>query len=70
MAHTMRRDLFARGEYERVCHGPVRCAWCGQTRRRVFTYVWARYDRTQFAAVEHRRAKTFGAFDCFTVYHS
>jgi hypothetical protein len=35
MAHSMRRDPFARGEYGRVCHGPGQCAWCGQTRPRL-----------------------------------
>jgi hypothetical protein len=70
MAHTMRRDPFARGEYERVSHGPGQCAWCGQTRSRVFTYVWIRDDRTQSTSPDHRRANTFCAFDCFTAYHS
>ena len=70
MAHTMRRDPFARGEYERVCHGPGRCAWCGRTRPRVFTYVWVRGDRTHSTKPDHRRAKTLCAIDCFTAYHS
>jgi hypothetical protein len=64
MAHTMRRDPFARGAYERVCHGPSQCAWCGQTRPRVFTYVWVRDDRTQGTTPDHHGAKTFCAFDC------
>jgi hypothetical protein len=65
MALTMRRDPFARGEYERVCHGQGECAWCGQTRPRVYSYVWVRDDRTQSTAPEHRGAKTFCTFDCF-----
>jgi hypothetical protein len=69
MAHTMRRDLFARGEYERVCQGPGQCAWRGQTRPRVFTFVWVRDDRTQSTSPNHRSANTFCAFDRFTAYH-
>jgi hypothetical protein len=70
MALTMRRDPFARGEYKRVCHGPGECALCGQTRPRVFTYVWVRDDRTRSTTPDHRRAKLFCALACFTVYHS
>jgi hypothetical protein len=70
MAHTMRRDPFARGEYKRLCQGPRECAWCGQTYPRVFTYVWVSDDRTQSTTPELSRAKTFCAFDCFTAYHS
>ena len=70
MALSMRRNPFARGEYERVSHGPGKCASCGQTRLRIFTYVWVRDDRTQSATSDHLRAKKFCAFDCFTMYHS
>ena len=51
MAHTMRRDPFARGEYERVCHGRGECAWCGQKRPRVFSYLWLSDGRTQSTAL-------------------
>jgi hypothetical protein len=70
MTHTMRHDPFARGEYERVCHGPGQCAWCGQTRPPVFTFVWVRDDRPQPTKNEHRGTKNLFAFDCFTAYHS
>jgi hypothetical protein len=70
MALTMRRDPFARGAYERVCHGPGECAWCGQTRPRVYSYVWVKVDRTQSTMPEHRRAKLFCAFDCFNSFYS
>ena len=66
----MRRDPFARGEYERVCHGPGQCAWCGQTRPRFFTLVWVRDDPPQPTKDEHRGTKNFCAFYCFTAYHS
>ena len=46
MPHTMHRDPFGAVQYERVCHGPGECAWCGQKRPRVYTYVWVRDDRT------------------------
>jgi hypothetical protein len=69
MAHTMRRDPFARGEYERVCHAPGQCGRCGQTRPRVYSYVWIRDDRTQSTSPNHRSANIFCAFDRFTAYH-
>jgi hypothetical protein len=70
MAHTMRHDPFARGEYERVCHAPGQCGRCGQTRPRFFTLVWVRDDRPQPTKDEHRGTKNFCAFYCFTAYHS
>jgi hypothetical protein len=70
MALTMRRDPFARGEYERVCHGQGQCAWCGQSRPRVYTYVWVRGDRMQSTTAENRRAKLFCTFNCFSVFYS
>ena len=68
MVHTMRRDPFSRGEYERVCQGTGQCAQCGQTRPRVYTYVWVRDDRTQSTTPEHRSVKSFCTFDCFTSF--
>jgi hypothetical protein len=68
MTHTMHRDPFARGQYERVCHEPGPCAWCGQTRPRVFTYVWVTDDQAPSTTADHRRAKRFCAFDCFTAH--
>jgi predicted lipoprotein with Yx(FWY)xxD motif len=70
MALAMRRDPFARGEYERVCHGQGECAWCGQKRPRVYTYVWVRDDRIGPRTADHRRARTFCAFDCFSAFYS
>ena len=44
--YTCRRDAFARGEYVRFSsHGTGDCAWCGQTRRTVFGYVWQSDDK-------------------------
>jgi hypothetical protein len=65
MAHTMRGNPFARRESERVCQRLGRCASCGHTRPRIYSYVWVRDDRTQSARPGHRRAETFCAFDCF-----
>ncbi len=70
MAHLMRCDPFARGEYERVCHGPGECDWCGQKRPRIYSYVWVKDDRPQSTTADHRRATRFCAFDCFTSFHS
>ena len=70
MAHTMRRDPFARGEYEPVCHGHGECAWCGQERPRVYSYVWTSDGRTHSTALDHRKARKFCTFSCFDVFHS
>ena len=64
------RDPFARGEYEVMGHGPGECAWCGQERPRIHTYVRVPDDRTQSTNLEHRRAKTFCTFDCFQSFHA
>lgn len=38
---TCQRDSFARGELVRFSSGGSGdCAWCGQTRKKVFSYVW------------------------------
>ena len=66
MALTMRRDPFAGGEYERVCYGPGQCAWCGQTRPRVFTYVWVRDDRE----IHDARPSEGQAVLCVRLLHS
>ena len=70
MALAVRRDPFARGEYERVCHGPGECAWYGQTRLRVFTYIWVRDDDNVPRTWKHRAAKLFCTFSCFSVFYS
>ena len=69
MAHTMRRDSFARGEYERVCHGAGDCAWCGQRRPRVFSYVWVTDSLCRTTERAHSNARTFCNFSCFEGYH-
>ena len=51
---TVRRDPFARGEYVRFpSHGTGDCAWCGQTRRVVYGYVWEEDDRPRRAREQH-----------------
>lgn len=42
---TIHRDPFARGEYKRFCTTntviPLHsCRWCGQTPKRLYSYVW------------------------------
>ena len=42
MTTYVRRDPFARGELRRDCHAEAgqRCRWCGQRRRRLYSYTW------------------------------
>jgi hypothetical protein len=73
MPHRVRHDPFARGSFARTCRGPDKCAWCGQIRKSVFTYVWVRDDALDgqpniFA--RHLANHTFCNFDCFRSYHS
>ena len=70
MAHTMRRDPIARGGYERFCHGQGKCAGCGQKCLREYSYVWVSDGRTRSTSPDHRTAKSFCAFDCFTSFYS
>jgi hypothetical protein len=70
MTLTMLRNPFTRGEYERVCHGQGECAWCGQKRPRVYSYVWTSDGRTHNTALDHRRARKFCTFSCFSVFYS
>ncbi len=64
------RNPFARGEYERTCHGQGECDWCGQTRRRVFSYLWVSDGSNSSHAMDHVRNKLFCNFECFTSFYS
>jgi hypothetical protein len=66
----MRRDPFVRGEYERACHGPGECGWCGQKRLRVFSYIWMTDGFWAKTRNEHARARRFCCFSCFQAYHA
>jgi hypothetical protein len=70
MALKMRRDPFARGEYERACHGPGECEWCGQNRPRVFSYIWLPDGLSLRARIERTRGRRFCCFSCFQAYYT
>jgi hypothetical protein len=73
MPHSVRRDPFARGAFERASHGPGECAWCGQKRKRVFTYVWLSDGALGGKpSIFHRRQAdhAFCNFACFESYHT
>lgn len=73
MPHSVRHDPFARGAFKRTCRGPGDCAWCGQKRKRVFTYVWvsdAALDGQPSIFARHQANRVFCNFDCFHSYHS
>jgi hypothetical protein len=71
MPMSVGRDPFARGEYRRECQGPGTCAWCGDKRRRVFTYVWINDDSHRPSIfAEYQRRHAFCNFACFLSYHS
>ena len=73
MAHSVGRDPFARGEYERRCIAQFRfkCAWCGQHRKRLYTYVWVPDDKAHHNTDSaHCNAKPFCNFECFQSYYA
>ena len=56
---TVERDPFARGEYRRFTipngDGLESCDWCGQSPRRLYSYVWEDDGgRAAVAPDEHR----------------
>lgn len=67
MATTVRHDPFARGEYRRECAGAGTCAWCGQARKRVYTYTWEEDSSSRRARYTDRRQ--FCNLECFDSYH-
>jgi hypothetical protein len=72
-SRTVRHDAFARGGFARTCHGPGECAWCGQKRTRVYSYVWVSdgaLDGQPRIFVRHQADQVFCNFDCFESYHS
>ena len=74
MAHSVGRDPFSRGEYERRMHGPGECHWCGQERKHLFSYLWVgddRAHRSSYGSLDHahHQAKKFCNFQCFKAYN-
>lgn len=63
---SVKRDPFARGEYIRTCRGAGTCQWCGQQRKRVYSYHWE--DNSARARL-NPDGKTFCNFGCFQSYN-
>src|SRR4029077_18270418 len=67
----IRRDPFARGGYARETvgneSGHDKCAWCGQSPKRLYRYTWEHDDRT--SAPDFRGAKLFCNIGCHDSYH-
>jgi hypothetical protein len=73
MPHSVRHDPFARGAFKRTCRGPGECTWCGQKRKRVFTYVWVSdgsLSGQPSIFARHQANHVFCDFQCFKSYHS
>jgi hypothetical protein len=73
MSTLIKHDAFARASYMRTCKGPGACAWCGQWRERVFTYVWVSdgaFGGEPSIFVRHQADYPFCNFACFEYYHS
>ena len=60
------RDPFARGSFRRVSRGAGTCDWCGQRRRRVYSYTW-HPDGTYLRYGENKEA--FCNMDCMKAYY-
>jgi hypothetical protein len=71
MAHDVGRDPFARGAFRRECQPAGKCAWCGQHRRRLYSYVWISGDcQSPPIFVRHLAKRHFCSFRCFEYYFS
>jgi hypothetical protein len=65
---SVARNCFARGEYNRHSAGPGQCHWCGQDRKRLYTYVWDKDASSR--RPDHSRSRPFCNLSCFRSYHS
>ena len=66
----VRRDPFARGDYRRTTHVDGKpCGWCGQCKRRMYSYEWESDDRPN-PLRGSCNPKVFCDFDCFVAYHA
>jgi hypothetical protein len=73
MSTLIKHDAFARASYKRTCKGPGTCGWCGQRRKRVFTYIWVSdgaLDGQPSIFVRHQVDHAFCNFDRFESFHS
>lgn len=70
MAISVRRDPFARGEYHRICVGAGTCDWCGQERKRLFTYAWTSDSAMVYQHTRRGDGHAFCNVQCFLDYHS
>jgi hypothetical protein len=73
MAHSVHHDPFARGAFKRTSLGSGECAWCGQKRKRVFTYAWVSdgaLDGQPSVFVRYQATHVFCNFACFEPYHA
>jgi hypothetical protein len=73
MSVSVRHDAFARGAFERECVGPGECHWCGDTRKRLFTYVWisdGSLSREPSIFNRHQSNHSFCNFQCFASFNS
>lgn len=65
--YTLQRDPFARGEYARFPRGPGICKWCGQSRKRLYAYVW--WDDAKQPPHSDDAFGDFCNFQCFKDYY-
>ena len=68
MAHYVKRDPFARQELKRETHTDGRsCAWCGQRKRRMYTYETVTDGGTHCGLADPE--KVFCDLGCFETYY-
>lgn len=69
MSEHVGRDPFARGEYHRFCESnekrtnwKLHCKWCGDSPKRVYSYVWKADDNNR---PQSNNGQWFCNFNCF-----
>jgi hypothetical protein len=63
------RDVFARGEYERVSVGEGECDWCGEYRLTLFGYFW-RQDDDNRPTPWRTKARRFCNVECQKAFYA
>ena len=67
MSTIVRRDPFARAGLRREPYGPGQCAWCGQSRPRLYTYQ-VETDAGRQPILGQPFKKPFCNLECFASY--
>jgi hypothetical protein len=66
----MKRDPFARGEYDRKTVTVKDCDWCGRKPRRLYDYAWRSDDDFRPRVAARGKQRGFCNFGCYANFHN